>query len=83
MTLFASIHTMPDLETFVGLCRKSPISVAAAAIYMISQLNEKEKKPLKGTSFEALECSLLHRLIWCCIFCKPSELGHKHTLGNS
>jgi transcription initiation factor TFIIB len=30
--------------------RKSPISVAAAAIYMISQLNEKEKKALKDIS---------------------------------
>lgn len=30
--------------------RKSPISVAAAAIYMISNLNEKEKKALKDIS---------------------------------
>ncbi|KAG0586103.1 hypothetical protein KC19_2G064500 [Ceratodon purpureus] len=30
--------------------RKSPISVAAAAIYMISQLNEKEKRALKDIS---------------------------------
>lgn len=30
--------------------RKSPISVAAAAIYMISQLNEKDKKALKDIS---------------------------------
>jgi hypothetical protein len=50
MLAFASTHIVSDLTLFVGLRRKSPISVAAAAIYMISQLNEKEKKPLKGAS---------------------------------
>jgi len=35
---------------FILLCRRSPISIAAAVIYMITQLSE-DKKPLKG-----LEC---------------------------
>lgn len=32
---------------FILLCRRSPISIAAAVIYMITQLSE-DKKPLKG-----------------------------------
>ena len=44
------------------MCRKSPISVAADAIYMISQLNEKEKKALKG-----VHLLILHQFYSACI----------------
>lgn len=43
-TVFIVSHS----HLFVGTRRRSPLSVAAAAIFMISQLNEKDKKELKG-----------------------------------
>lgn len=45
----AAIDTAMNVGTMLDI-RKSPISVAAAAIYMISQLNEKEKRDLKSVS---------------------------------
>ena len=47
----SSVHslTYKDLFTLHSNlpCRRSPISIAAAVIYMITQLSE-DKKPLKG-----------------------------------
>lgn len=36
-----------------NICRRSPISVAAAVIYMITQLSD-DKKPLKGNKLQHL-----------------------------
>ncbi len=45
--LYVPIMTWADQIIWFLWCRKSPISVAAAAIYMISQLSD-DKKNLKG-----------------------------------